>query len=96
MKKLSLSLAAVALLCASSVSFAAPLVEYVTPDAGFVSAKTRAQVTVDLAGRAAASDYAAPDAGFVATKTRAQVQAELAEAYAKGEMHRNGELDSIR
>jgi hypothetical protein len=65
--------------------------EFVAPDAGFVSTKTREQVFAELQQAEADGSYAqaqkefvAADAGFVSTKTRAQVVAELNQSVADG------------
>jgi anti-sigma28 factor (negative regulator of flagellin synthesis) len=65
--------------------------EFVAPDAGFVSTKTRQQVVAELQQAEADGSYAqaqkefvAPDAGFASTKTREQVVAELKQAEADG------------
>jgi polyisoprenoid-binding protein YceI len=75
---------------ASTLSFAQQT-EYVAPDAGFVSTKTRAQVKEELARSKADGSFdrlhaevQRPDEGFVSTKTRAQVYAELIESQRDG------------
>lgn len=76
---------AATLLAASGATFAQ---EYVAPDAGFVSTKTRAEVIAELtaareAGTLAVTDDAYPvAANKAAPKTRAQVRAER-DAYNK-------------
>jgi hypothetical protein len=65
--------------------------EFVAPDAGFVSTRTREQIAAELQQAEAEGSYAqaqkefvAPDTGFAAAKTREQVVAELKQAQADG------------
>ncbi len=66
--------------------------EYVVPDAGFVSTKTRAEVNAELAqarssGALDVTEYDYPVVRLASVpKTRAQVSAELAQARADGSL----------
>lgn len=80
------SLIAAALLAASAGSAYAQ--EFVAPDAGFQSTKSRAEVIAELQqgqdrSAAAHTEYVSFE-GFAGAKTRAQVQAELVAAQAAG------------
>jgi hypothetical protein len=85
MKIASRTLFAAAAFAFASTAFAASP-EFVDPAAGFVSSKTRAEVTAEIKGAQPTSEYAQPEAGFASTKTRAQVRAELEAAIKAGEL----------
>lgn len=81
-KSLTQSLLRVAAFSLVTASAFAQQTEYVVPDAGFVSTKTRAEVIEELARAKADGSYdrlhqefARPDEGFGSTKTRAEVLA---------------------
>jgi transcription elongation GreA/GreB family factor len=86
--------AALAVLAATGSALAQ---EFVTPDAGFVSTKTRAEVIAELQqaradGTYAVSEYDYPVVQLTGTpKTRAEVVAEIEKARADGTLNYNEE-----
>jgi len=92
-------LVAAAVFAASATAFAQQT-EFVAPDAGFISTKTRAEVVADLnqaygQGALASQQYdGQPTIQLAGTKSRADVVAELNQAYREGTLatqQRDGE-----
>jgi hypothetical protein len=76
--------AAISLLTTAASAFAYEP-EFAAPDVGFISARTRTDVTAEIMPTMhRQTEYVVPDAGFISSKTRAEVAVEIMRARADG------------